>query len=111
MRFFCFIFFSQIILPQAPGNNIRIISNFLENSRSQCAPRVTTTTTANFATGRVGVVDTGGKIARGVNDTGDKLVLFWLKIFPFATGVNDTNGVSWSANISTNFREKKLKRP
>ncbi len=30
---FCFRFFSCITFPQAPDNNIRIISNFFENSR------------------------------------------------------------------------------
>ncbi len=30
---FCFRFFSWITFPQAPDNNIRIISNFFENSR------------------------------------------------------------------------------
>jgi hypothetical protein len=32
--------------------------------------------------------------------------LFWLKIFSFATGVNDTGNASWAANISENFRKK-----
>ncbi len=27
------------------------------------------------------------------------------KIFPFATGVNDTGGASWAANISANFQQ------
>ncbi len=34
-RDFCFRFFSWITFPQAPENNIRIISNFLENYRNQ----------------------------------------------------------------------------
>ncbi len=32
------------------------------------------------------------------------------RFFPFATGVNDTGGAPWVANISANFR-KKLKQP
>jgi hypothetical protein len=32
-RFFCFRFFSWIIFPQVPENNIKVISNFCENSR------------------------------------------------------------------------------
>jgi hypothetical protein len=35
-------------------------------------PQVSTTLTANFATGTAAVVDTGGKFATGVNDTGGK---------------------------------------
>ncbi len=38
-----------------------------------------TTPAANFATGKTGVVDTGGKFATGANDTG----------FKFAAGVNE----------------------
>ncbi len=51
---FCFRFFSWITFPQAPYNNISIISNFFENSReifaSQGAPPVSATPAANFAT-------------------------------------------------------------
>jgi hypothetical protein len=39
---------------------------------SQGAPPVSTTPAANFATSFASVVDTGGKFATGVNDTGDK---------------------------------------
>jgi hypothetical protein len=46
---------------------------------AQGAPLVSTTPAANFATGTVGVVDTGGKFATGVTDTGGI----------FAAGVND----------------------
>ncbi len=31
------------------------------------------------------------------------LKLFWVKIFSFVTGVNDTGGAPWDANISANF--------
>ncbi len=48
---FCFRFFSWITFPQAPDNNIRIISNFFENSRRYSQAKV-----LNF-----GVNDTGGK--------------------------------------------------
>jgi hypothetical protein len=74
--------------PQAPDNNIRIISKFFENSRrysqgkSRCTtgvndtggklPPVSTTPAANFATSSPCVVDTGGKFAAGVNDAGGK---------------------------------------
>ncbi len=45
---------------------------------------LSTTTVANFATGTVGVVDTGGKFATDVMD---------IKLPPeFATGVKDTGG-------------------
>jgi hypothetical protein len=37
---------------------------------SQGAPPVSTTPVANFSTNFASVVDTGGKFANGVNDTG-----------------------------------------
>ncbi len=101
------VFFSWITFPQAPDNNIRIISNFFENSRRylRCTtgvndtggklppvsrtlaanlPPVSRTPAANFATSSPCVVDTGGKFATGVNVnyTGGK----------FAAGVNDDGG-------------------
>jgi hypothetical protein len=39
---------------------------------SQGGPPVSKTQAANFATSFASVVDTGGKFATGVNDTGDK---------------------------------------
>jgi hypothetical protein len=53
------------------------VLNFFENSRrySQVKdglPPVLTTAVANFATSFPSVVDTGGKFATGVNDTGGK---------------------------------------
>jgi hypothetical protein len=42
---------------------------------SQCLPPVSTTPVANFATSFPSVVDTGGKFATGVNDTGGNLPL------------------------------------
>jgi hypothetical protein len=45
------------------------------------------------------VVDTGGKFAAGINDTGCIGV-------KFAAGVVDTGGGPWLANISTNIRKK-----
>jgi hypothetical protein len=35
---------------------------------------VSTTPVANFATGTAGVVDTGGKFANDINDTGDQFI-------------------------------------
>ncbi len=84
---FCFRLFSWIIFPQAPENNIRVISNVFENLQrySQgklCAPKnchcctvndtgskfaacvyYTYTKDANgkFSTRTAGFVDTGGK--------------------------------------------------
>jgi hypothetical protein len=63
--------------PKPPKNNIRVISKFFKKlsrySTSQGAPPVSTTLEANFATDTAGVVDTGGKFATGVNDTGKNL--------------------------------------
>ncbi len=62
-------------LPQAPENTLGSFQIF----SSQGAPPVSTTLAANFATSSACVVDTIGKFATGVNDTG--------RIF--AAGVND----------------------
>ncbi len=47
----------------------------MEIFENQDAPLVSTTPAANFATGTAGVVDTGGKFATGVNDTGGTVPL------------------------------------
>ncbi len=84
------------------------------------------TPAANFATGTTGVVDTGGKLWKQYQ-TGDilkgtwrkkfiymltqltkgvpkKLLKpLWLKMFSFATGVNDTGDAPLAANISMKF--------
>jgi hypothetical protein len=61
-KIFCFRFFSCIIFPQAPENNIGIISNFVSILRDVRKSRCTT-----------GINDTGGKFAAVVNYTGGKL--------------------------------------
>jgi hypothetical protein len=51
------------------------VSNFFENSRtrkSRCTTGIKDTG-GNFATSFASVVDTGGKFAAGVNDTGGKI--------------------------------------
>jgi hypothetical protein len=68
----CFRFFSWITFPQAPENNIRVIAAGINDTGSK------------FATSSACVVDTGGKFAIGVIDTGGK----------FAAGVNDAGQVS-----------------
>jgi hypothetical protein len=50
------------------------------NFATGVVPPVSTTPAANFATSFASVVDTGGKLATGVNDTG------------FSAGVKDTGG-------------------
>jgi hypothetical protein len=45
---------------------------FAEIFASKGAPPVSTTPAANFATSFASVVDTGGKFAAGINDTGGK---------------------------------------
>ncbi len=104
---FCFRFFLWITFPQAPDNNIRIISNFFKNSGDIRKSRCTT-----------GVNDTGGKeweqyqaadtwkwtwgqkfihmfplLLKG--DQTKLLKFFWLKIF----------SKPWAANISANFQK------
>ncbi len=157
---FCFRFFSWITFPQAPDNNIRINSNFFENSRRysqvkvhhrcqrhqwqichrcqryrrqicrQCQRR-----RWQIATG---INDTGGKLppvsltpmANNGNNIktpeseleGKNLYICFLyypkvtnqnyekfsdwRFFPFTTGVFDTGGKPWAANISANFWKK-----
>jgi hypothetical protein len=58
---FCFRYFSLIIFPQAPENNIKISSKFSKIRRDILKSRCTT-----------GINDTGGKLATGVNDSGSK---------------------------------------
>ncbi len=64
---FCVRFFSWITFPQARDNNIRIISNFFENSR-----RYSQVMVHHRWQIAAGINDTGGKFASGVNDTGSK---------------------------------------
>jgi hypothetical protein len=63
-------------LPPSPSKltlgSFRIFSQVAEIFASEGAPLVSTTPGANFATRTAGVVDTGGKFATSVNDTGGK---------------------------------------
>ncbi len=82
------VFFSLIIFPQAPENDIRDTSHFFRKfaeiiCESRCTTgikdsggkfaMVSTTQMANFATCTACEVDTGGKFVTGVYDTGGKL--------------------------------------
>ena len=80
---FCFRFFSWITFPQAPDNNIRIISNFFENSRRYSQVKVhhrcqrhrwQICHRCQWHRWRIaaGINDIGGKFATGINDTGGK---------------------------------------
>jgi hypothetical protein len=62
-------------LPQHPENNtgVKFFRKFAEIFASQGAPPVSTTSAAYFATSSAGIVDTGGKFATGVKDTGGNL--------------------------------------
>ncbi len=74
-RDFCFWFFSWISFPQALEYTIRAVSNFFENSRRYSQLKVDhrpMTPVANFTTSFSSVVDTGGKFATDVSDTGGK---------------------------------------
>jgi hypothetical protein len=54
------------MFPQAPTNNLMVISNFFQKFAeiiaSEGAPPVSMTPAANFVTSTVGVVDTNGKL-------------------------------------------------
>jgi hypothetical protein len=54
------------------------------------------TPVANFATSLASVVDTGGKFAAGISNTGGNLPpVSTTPAEKFATGVNDTGGKLW----------------
>jgi hypothetical protein len=55
-------------------------------------PPVSTTPAANFANSFASVVDSCGKFATSVNDTGSKFATGINNTGKFATGVNDTGG-------------------
>ncbi len=69
---FCFRFFSWITFPQAPYNNIRIISNFFENSRRYSQVKVHHRCQWHRWQIAAGINDTGGKFATSINDAGGK---------------------------------------
>ncbi len=71
---FCFRFFSWIILPQAPDNNIRIISNFFENSRRYSQVKVHHRCQRRRCQIATGINDAGDKFATGVIDIGGKII-------------------------------------
>jgi hypothetical protein len=72
-RFFASGFFMNQF-PPSPRvfhlDRFEFFRKFTEIFASQCAPLVSTTPVANFPTIFASVVDTGGKFAAGVNDTG-----------------------------------------
>ncbi len=77
---FCFRFFHESPSPQAPENNIRVISNFFENSAEIFAsPGAPTTPVLNLPPMSITPV---AKLPAGINDTGGK----------FVTGIKDTGG-------------------
>ncbi len=74
---FCFRFFSWITFPQAPDNNIRIISNFFENSRRYSQVKVHHWCQRHRCQWHrwqiaASINDTGGKFATGINNAGGK---------------------------------------
>ncbi len=94
---FCFCFFSSISFPPSPECPIRTVSNFSENSRRYSQVKVHHRYQRHRWQFTTDINDTGGKFASGVYD--------W-RFFAFATGVVDTGGKPWAANISANFRKK-----
>jgi hypothetical protein len=83
---------------------------------SQCAPPVSTTPAANFSNSFTSVVDTGGKFATGVNDTGGKsttqrcpkeiMVIFLIADFFYLPPVSTTPVVHLELPISPRICEK-----
>ncbi len=119
---FCFWFFSSITFPQAPDNNVRIISNFFENSRRYSQVKVHHRCQRHrwqichrWQWHRwqiaAGINDTGGRFATGINDTGGKFfhqfpLCCWhrrqqWRRWQIATGINDTGGKFATGVIDT----------
>ncbi len=122
---FCCRFFSWITLPQAPDNNIRIISKFFENSRRypqvkvhhRCQrhrwqicqyicflyyPKVTKQNYYNFSDWRffpfaTGVVDTGANLELGISP----------RIFEKIR--NGLNGILWGLGETDSWKEPEAK--
>ncbi len=96
------IFFPWIIFSQTPENNVRIISNFYENSRRYSQVKVhhryqqhlweicywcqlhqwqSVTRAVNFPTSTAGVVDTGGQFAEVGSPQIANLQICWITKF------------------------------
>jgi hypothetical protein len=74
-RFFASGFFHESVSPQPqsiPLGPFQIFSKFAEIFASQGATLVSTTPAANFATSSASIVDSSGKFATGVINTGGK---------------------------------------
>jgi hypothetical protein len=69
---FCFWFFSCIIFSPAQDYSIRTVSFFSSQIRRGDIRKSRCTAGGNFSTSFASVVNTGGKFATGVNDTGAK---------------------------------------
>ncbi len=109
-KIFCFRFFSWIIIPQAPENNTRVISNFFrkfaEIFASQGAPPVSTKWWQICHRCQ----QHREKIYLYANSTTQSCPKEIMKTFliedflHLPPGVNNTGGAPWAANISPNFQ-------
>ncbi len=121
--------FLWINFPPAPEylDHFKFFRKFAEIFATQGAPPVSMTPVANLPpVSNLLPVDTGGKIAAGINNTGGKfatsvndtcgkimgtvsgcwdLNFYDWRFFPFAAGVPNTGGTPWAANISANLRK------
>jgi hypothetical protein len=75
-RVFLLLVFFMYQFPPSPRvsqwDRFEFFRKFAEIFTSKGAPPVSTTPVANFATSFSSVVDTGGKFATGIKDTGGK---------------------------------------
>jgi hypothetical protein len=74
---FCFWFFHESVSPQPqsiPLGPFQIFSKIRGDIRKSRCTTVSTTPAADFATNFTSFIDTGGKFATSVNDTGGKFV-------------------------------------
>jgi hypothetical protein len=96
-RDFLLLVFYESVSPQPQSISLKrfeFFRKFAEVLASQGAPPVSTTPAENFATSSLCAVDTGGKFATGVNDTGGKQICrrCQRRRWQVATGIKDTGG-------------------
>ncbi len=93
-------------LPQAPENKIRVILNFFEHWRRYFQAKLHHRCQLHHRWQIMGTISDCLHLKENLNLYVNSTIqrcpnkifkLFWLKIFPFATGVNNTGGAPWAS--------------